>query len=130
MAKARDVGADVRRLMYDAGEDLDDLLLLCEADITSKIEEKKLKFLNNYKTVRRKIKELEQKDFVRTWQPPVDGNLIMETFDLKPSRTVGEIKDVIKDAILDGKIENSFEAAYALMIELGEKHGLKPVKNN
>lgn len=120
----------VRRLMYDAGEDLDDLLLLCEADITSKIEEKKLKFLNNYKTVRRKIKELEQKDFVRTWQPPVDGNLIMETFDLKPSRTVGEIKDVIKDAILDGKIENSFEAAYALMIELGEKHGLKPVKNN
>ena len=90
----------------------------------------KLKFLNNYKTVRHKIKELEQKDFVRTWQPPVDGNLIMETFNLKPSRTVGEIKDVIKDAILDGKIENSFEAAYALMIELGEQHGLKPVKNN
>lgn len=118
----------VRRLMYDAGEDLDDLLLLCEADITSKIEEKKLKYLNNYQTVRRKIKELEQKDFVRTWQPPVDGNLIMETFDLKPSRTVGEIKDTIKDSILDGKIENSFEAAYALMLELGAQLGLEPVK--
>lgn len=119
----------VRRLMYDAGEDLDDLLILCEADITSKIEEKKIKFLNNYKIVRRKIKELEQKDFIRTWQPPIDGNYIMETFDLKPSRLVGEIKDCIKDSILDGKIENSFDAAYELMIQLGEQHGLKPIKN-
>ncbi len=117
----------VRRLMYDAGEDLDDLLILCEADITSKIEEKKQKFLNNYQIVRKKIKELEQKDFVRTWQPPVDGNLIMETFNLKPCRIVGEIKDTIKDSILDGKIENTYEAAYKLMIELGEKRNLKPV---
>ncbi len=117
----------VRRLMYDAGEDLDDLLILCEADITSKIEEKKIKFLNNYKIVRRKIKELEQKDFRRTWQPPVDGNYIMQTFDLKPSRLVGEIKDCIKDSILDGKIDNTFEAAYQLMLKKGEEHGLSPV---
>jgi poly(A) polymerase len=118
----------VRRLMYDAGTDLDDLLMLCEADITSKIEEKKIKFLNNYKIVRRKIKELEQKDFRRTWQPPIDGNFIMETFDLKPSHLVGQIKDCIKDSILDGKIENSFEAAYNLMLKKGEENGLKPVK--
>lgn len=119
----------VRRLMYDAGTDLDDLLILCEADITSKIEEKKIKFLNNYKIVRRKIKELEQKDFRRTWQPPIDGNFIMETFNLKPSRLVGQIKDCIKDSILDGKIENTFEAAYNLMLKKGEENGLKPVKN-
>jgi poly(A) polymerase len=117
----------VRRLMYDAGEDLDDLMILCEADITSKIEEKKTKFLNNYKIVRHKIKELEQKDFIRTWQPPIDGNYIMESFGLKPCRLVGEIKDCIKDSILDGKIENSFDAAYQLMLAKGAENGLQPL---
>ncbi len=116
----------VRRLMYDAGEDLDDLMILCEADITSKIEEKKAKFLQNYKEVRRKIKALEEKDFRRTWQPPIDGNYIMEVFEIPPSRLVGEIKDCIKDSILDGKIENSFEAAYELMIKKGAEHGISP----
>ncbi len=118
----------VRRLMYDAGEDLDDLMILCEADITSKIEEKKAKFLQNYKEVRRKIKALEQKDFRRTWQPPIDGNYIMEVFQIPPSRLVGEIKDCIKDSILDGKIENSFEAAYELMVQKGAEHGIAPIK--
>lgn len=117
----------VRRLMFDAGMDLDDLMILCEADITSKIEEKKIKFLNNYKIVRRKIKELEQKDFRRTWQPPIDGNYIMQTFDLRPCRLVGLIKDCIKDSILDGKIENTFEAARELMLRKGAENGLKPV---
>lgn len=117
----------VRRLMYDAGEDLDDLMILCEADITSKIEEKKAKFLQNYKEVRRKIKALEQKDFIRTWQPPIDGNYIMETFGIPPSRIVGVIKDCIKDSILDGKIENSFEAAYELMLQKGAENGLSPI---
>jgi len=116
----------VRRLMYDAGEDLDDLMILCEADITSKIEEKKAKFLQNYKEVRRKIKALEQKDFRRTWQPPIDGNYIMEVFQIPPSRLVGEIKDCIKDSILDGKIDNSFEAAYQLMLQKGAEHGITP----
>lgn len=118
----------VRRLMYDAGEDLDDLLTLCEADITSKIEEKKAKFLQNYKIVRQKIRELEQKDFRRNWQPPIDGNFIMETFQIPPSRLVGNIKDCIKDSILDGKIDNSFEAAYQLMLQKGAENGLAPQK--
>ena len=114
----------VRRLMYDAGDDLDDLLLLCEADITSKIEEKRTKFLNNYQIVREKIKQLEQKDFLRTWQPPIDGNYIMKVFDIAPGRLVGQIKDRIKNAILDGEIENSFQAAEKLMFDEGKKYGL------
>lgn len=120
----------VRRLMYDAGEDLDDLLMLCRADITSKIEEKRIKFLNNYKVVSQKIKELEQKDFRRNWQPPIDGNYIMQTFDILPCKNVGLIKDCIKDSILDGKIENSFEAAYNLMVEKGNELDLEVVKPN
>ena len=120
----------VRRLMYDAGDDLDDLLMLCRADITSKIEEKRLRFLNNYNIVSKKIKELEAKDFRRNWQPPIDGNFIMQTFNLTPCKSVGIIKDCIKDSILDGVIENSFEAAYNLMVEKGSELGLKVVNPN
>ncbi|MBR6178343.1 MAG: HD domain-containing protein [Bacteroidales bacterium] len=120
----------VRRLMYDAGDDLDDLLILCRADITSKIEEKRLRFLNNYNIVSKKIKELEAKDFRRNWQPPIDGNFIMQTFNLTPCKSVGIIKDCIKDSILDGVIENSFEAAYNLMVEKGSELGLKVVNPN
>ncbi|MCQ2252453.1 MAG: CCA tRNA nucleotidyltransferase [Bacteroidales bacterium] len=118
----------IRRLMYEAGEDLDDLLKLCEADITSKIEEKKARFLQNYKMLRQKIKDLEQRDFRRTWQPPIDGNYIMEVFGIGPSRVVGTIKDCIKDSILDGIIDNSFDAAYNLMLAKGAENGLTPVK--
>ncbi|MBP5502997.1 MAG: HD domain-containing protein [Bacteroidales bacterium] len=117
----------VRRLIYDAGDDLDDLLILCRADITSKIEEKRNRFLNNYKIVSQKIEELEKKDFRRNWQPPIDGNYIMRTFEMQPSRNVGVIKDCIKDSILDGKIDNTFEAAYNLMIEKGLELGLTAV---
>lgn len=120
----------VRRLMYDAGQDLDDLMILCEADITSKIEEKKSRFLSNYQVVRTKIKELEQKDFVRTWQPPVDGIMIMETFGLKPCKIVGQIKDCIKNSILDGVIENSYSEAIKLMYKKGEEFGLKPISRH
>ena len=120
----------VRRLMFDAGDDLDDLLILCRADITSKIEEKRTKFLNNYKIVSQKIKELEQKDFRRNWQPPIDGSFIMQAFDIQPSKTVGIIKDCIKDSILDGKIENNFEAAYNLMVEKGRELGVEVVNKS
>ncbi|MBR4440023.1 MAG: HD domain-containing protein [Bacteroidales bacterium] len=120
----------VRRLMFDAGDDLDDLLILCRADITSKIEEKRIKFLNNYKIVSQKIKELEQKDFRRNWQPPIDGSFIMQSFDIQPSKAVGIIKDCIKDSILDGKIENNFEAAYNLMVEKGRELGFEVVNKS
>lgn len=117
----------VRRLLFEAGDDIDDLMLLCEADITSKKEEKKKRFRDNYKLVRQKLVELEEKDRIRNFQPPVSGNDIMETFGLKPCFEIGVIKDAIKDAILDGKIPNEREAAWKMMLEMGEKLGLKQV---
>lgn len=118
----------IRRLMFDGGEELDDLMMLCEADITSKIEGRREQFLQNYKEVRRKMKDLEARDFVRCWQPPIDGQIIMDTFGIPPSKVVGIIKDCIKDSILDGVIENSYEAAYELMLRKGAENGLTPVK--
>lgn len=117
----------VRRLLFEAGDDIDDLMLLCEADITSKKEEKKKRFRDNYKLVRQKLVELEEKDRIRNFQPPVSGNDIMQTFGLKPCQEIGTIKDAIKDAILDGAIPNEREAAWKMMLELGEKLGLSPV---
>ena len=117
----------VRRLLFEAGDDIDDLMLLCEADITSKKEEKKKRFRDNYKLVRQKLVELEEKDRIRNFQPPVSGNDIMQTFGLKPCFEIGVIKDAIKDAILDGKIPNEREAAWNMMLEMGEKLGLKQV---
>lgn len=119
----------IRRLLFDAGEDLEDLLTLCRADITSKNDKKVKRFLSNYDAVEKRIIEVEEKDRVRTWQPPISGEEIMAAFDLKPCREVGEIKNAIKDAMLDGKIENNREAAWDFMIATGTQLGLTPIGN-
>ena len=126
---AQDIVTDsaVRRLLFDAGDDIDDLMTLCDADITSKNEEKKARFHNNFQIVRRKLKEIEAKDHLRNWQPPVDGTVIMKTFGIPESREVGVIKTAIREAILDGIIGNNFVEAYQFMKNEGEKLGLKVV---
>lgn len=116
----------VRRLLFDAGDDIEDLMLLCDADITSKNLEKVRRYQDNYRIVRNKLTEIEQKDKIRNFQPPVSGEEIMKVFDLTPCREIGVIKNAIKDAVLDGEIANEHDAAYQYMLKKAAELGLYP----
>ena len=114
----------MRRLLYEAGDDIEDLMMLCRADVTSKNNHKVKRFLANFDQVERKLQEVESKDQVRNFQPPVSGEEIMEIFDLNPSKIVGELKEEIKEAILEGKIQNNKTEAIELMYKLATTKGI------
>ncbi len=127
LSKEEITDSAIRRILFDAGEDFDDLMLLCDSDITSKNPSRVRRYRENFELVRQRCREVEEKDRIRTWQPPITGEIIMQTFGIPPSKPVGLIKDALKDAMLDGVIENSYEAAFQYMLQKGQECGLVPV---
>ena len=127
---AQDIVTDsaIRRLLFDAGDDIEDLMTLCDADITSKNPTKVKKYLNNFQLVRNRLKEVEKKDHIRNFQPPVDGLEIMQLFNLKEGKEIGILKDAIKDAILDGEVKNNKKDALIFIIKKAKEINLTPVK--
>ena len=126
---AQDVVTDsaVRRLLFDAGEEIESLMLLCNADVTTKNEYKKAKYRNNFELVKQKLKDVEERDKIRNWQPPISGDDIMETFALEAGKEVGIIKSAVREAILEGEISNSYDEAFTFMVNLAKQMGLNPV---
>jgi poly(A) polymerase len=114
----------LRRLLFEAGDELEDLMTLCKSDITSKNKEKKIKYLNRFENVKEKLRDLEDRDKIKNWQPPIDGKEIMDTFSIKPCKEVGILKESIKNAILDGIIKNSYEDAKEYMLTKAKEIGL------
>lgn len=128
LAKSEITDSAIRRLLFEAGDDIDDLMMLCDADITTKSFAKKQRYLQNFELVRHKLKELEEKDRIRNWQPPITGELIMQTFNIPAGREVGVIKNAIREAILDGIIKNDYQEAFDYMVQQAKAFNLTPLQ--